>query len=137
MAEQESGRDSRAVAILLEQHKSTSAAALALLCSPFDTVAPRKSLISSSNRIESFAPKRLVRLLLTAGNPPVLMRAVDLIRKKRDGGELTREEITHLVEGAALGTVPDYQLAAWLMAVVCRGATRAETAALTEAMLHS
>jgi pyrimidine-nucleoside phosphorylase len=65
------------------------------------------------------------------------MRAVDLIRKKRDGGELTREEITHLVEGAANGTVPDYQLAAWLMTVVCRGMTRAETAALTEAMLGS
>jgi pyrimidine-nucleoside phosphorylase len=65
------------------------------------------------------------------------MRAVDLIRKKRDGGELTREEISQLMHGAARGTVPDYQLAAWLMAVVCRGMTRAETAALTEAMLHS
>ncbi|HKW89130.1 MAG TPA: thymidine phosphorylase [Candidatus Acidoferrales bacterium] len=65
------------------------------------------------------------------------MRTVDLIRKKRDGGELTREEITCLVEGVAHGTVPDYQLSAWLMAVVCRGMTRAETAELTEAMLHS
>lgn len=65
------------------------------------------------------------------------MRAVDLIRKKRDGGELTREEITHLVEGAARGTVPDYQLSAWLMAVVCRGMTRDETANLTQAMMRS
>jgi len=67
---------------------------------------------------------------------PVL-RVVDLIRKKRDRGELTREEIAFLVEGAARETVPDYQLAAWLMAVVCRGMTRAETASLTEAMLRS
>ncbi|MHB8539691.1 MAG: thymidine phosphorylase [Candidatus Acidiferrales bacterium] len=66
-----------------------------------------------------------------------VLRVVDLIRKKRDGGELTREEIACLVEGAARGTVPDYQLAAWLMAVVCRGMTREETASLTEAMLRS
>ncbi|HEV2490450.1 MAG TPA: thymidine phosphorylase [Candidatus Acidoferrales bacterium] len=65
------------------------------------------------------------------------MRAVDLIRKKRDGGELTRKEITHLVEGAANGVVPDYQLSAWLMAVMCRGMSGGETAALTEAMLRS
>jgi pyrimidine-nucleoside phosphorylase len=65
------------------------------------------------------------------------MRIVDLIRKKRDGGELSREEIFHLVSGAAQGTIPDYQLAAWLMAVVCRGNTRAETAFLTDAMLRS
>ena len=65
------------------------------------------------------------------------MRAVDLICKKRDGAELSREEIGFLVAGAATGTVPDYQLAAWLMASVCRGVSRAETAFLTEAMLHS
>ena len=65
------------------------------------------------------------------------MRAVDIIRKKRDAAELTREEIEFLVEGAAQGTIPDYQQAAWLMAVVWRGMVPAETAALTEAMLHS
>jgi pyrimidine-nucleoside phosphorylase len=65
------------------------------------------------------------------------MRTVDLIRKKRDGQELSREEIAYLVAGAAHGTVPDYQLAAWLMASVCRGISRAETAFLTDAMLHS
>src|ERR1700689_5383214 len=65
------------------------------------------------------------------------MRAVDIIRKKRDAGELTREEIQLLVHGTTNDSVPDYQLSAWLMAVVWRGMTQAELAALTEAMLHS
>jgi pyrimidine-nucleoside phosphorylase len=66
-----------------------------------------------------------------------MMRAVDIIRKKRDAGELTREEIDFLVQGATDGSVPDYQLAAFLMAVLWRGMTNAELASLTEAMLHS
>jgi pyrimidine-nucleoside phosphorylase len=66
-----------------------------------------------------------------------LMRAVDIIRKKRDALELSREELAFLVDGATHGTVPDYQLAAWLMTVVWRGMTPAESAALTEAMLRS
>jgi len=65
------------------------------------------------------------------------MRAVDLIRKKRDAAELSREEIEFLVEGVTHGRIPDYQIAAWLMAVVWRGMTSAELAALTESMLHS
>ena len=65
------------------------------------------------------------------------MRAVDIIRKKRDARELSREELAFLVDGATHGTVPDYQLAAWLMTVVWRGMTPAESAALTEAMLRS
>src|SRR6202451_501870 len=65
------------------------------------------------------------------------MRAVDLIRKKRDGGELSREEIEFLIAGATHERVPDYQMAAFLMAVVWRGMTRAELAALTESMLNS
>lgn len=65
------------------------------------------------------------------------MRAVDLIRKKRDSGEHSREEIEFLVSGYTRGEIPDYQMAAWLMAVWLRGMSRAELAALTEVMLYS
>ena len=65
------------------------------------------------------------------------MRAVDLIRKKRDSGEHSREEIEFLVSGYTRGDIPDYQMAAWLMATWIRGMSGAEMAALTEAMLHS
>ncbi|HTC41343.1 MAG TPA: thymidine phosphorylase [Candidatus Acidoferrales bacterium] len=65
------------------------------------------------------------------------MRAVDLIQKKRDSGEHTREEINYLVSSYTRGEIPDYQMAAWLMAAWIRGLTLAETASLTEAMLHS
>ena len=68
---------------------------------------------------------------------PNSMRAVDLIRKKRDSGEHSREEIDFLVSGYTNGEIPDYQIAAWLMAVWIRGLTRSEATALTEAMLHS
>ncbi|MGA9593649.1 MAG: thymidine phosphorylase [Candidatus Acidiferrales bacterium] len=65
------------------------------------------------------------------------MRAVDLIRKKRDAHELTAPEIGFLVQGAAHGGIPDYQLASFLMAVVWRGMSAAEVAALTDSMLRS
>src|SRR5271169_5655142 len=65
------------------------------------------------------------------------MRAVDLIRRKRDSGELTPEEIHSLITAYTRGDVPDYQMSAWLMAVVLRGMSRVEIAALTDAMLHS
>ncbi len=65
------------------------------------------------------------------------MRIVDLIRRKRDGGELTREEIDQLIAAYTTGDIPDYQMSAWLMAVFLRGMSRPEIAALTEAMLHS
>src|SRR6516165_7563485 len=65
------------------------------------------------------------------------MRAVDLIRKKRDSGEHTREEIAYLVAGYTKGEIPDYQMAAWLMAVWIRGLSHAESLALTEMMLYS
>jgi pyrimidine-nucleoside phosphorylase len=66
-----------------------------------------------------------------------IFRAIDVIRKKRDGLELSPLEIEGLVDGYTKSQVPDYQISAWLMAVVLRGMTRAETAALTDAMLHS
>ncbi len=60
-----------------------------------------------------------------------------MIRKKRDGVELSRAEIEALMSGYTGGAIPDYQISAWLMAVVLRGMTRAETAALTDSMLRS
>ena len=65
------------------------------------------------------------------------MRAVDLIRKKRDSGEHSREEIDFLIAGYTRGDIPDYQMAAWLMAAWLRGLSSVELAALTEAMLYS
>lgn len=65
------------------------------------------------------------------------MRLVDLIRKKRDGQELSAQEIEFIVRGYTAGELPDYQISAWLMTVVLKGMTRAETTALTQAMLHS
>jgi pyrimidine-nucleoside phosphorylase len=62
---------------------------------------------------------------------------VDLIRKKRDGGELSAEEVGFLVTGAAQQTIPEEQLAAWLMAAFLRGLSTAEVNALTAAMRGS
>jgi len=68
---------------------------------------------------------------------PQTFRAIDVIRKKRDGIELSQTEIEGLVNAYTSGAIPDYQVSAWLMAVVLKGMTRPETAALTDAMLHS
>jgi pyrimidine-nucleoside phosphorylase len=65
------------------------------------------------------------------------MRAVDVIAKKRDGGALTRDEIAFFVSGVTAGSLPDYQASALLMAILLRGMTAQETAALTDAMVHS
>jgi pyrimidine-nucleoside phosphorylase len=65
------------------------------------------------------------------------LQAVDIIRRKRDGHEHSREEIEYLVHSYTVGYMPDHQAAAWLMAAHVRGLSRAETAHLTEAMLRS
>lgn len=65
------------------------------------------------------------------------MRAVDLIERKRDGGELAPDEIRWLLGEYVAGRVPDYQMAAFLMAVYFRGMSELETVALTEVMAES
>ncbi|WP_010273982.1 pyrimidine-nucleoside phosphorylase [Paenibacillus senegalensis] len=65
------------------------------------------------------------------------MRTVDIIAKKRDGKELTEKELNFLIQGATDGSIPDYQLSAWAMAVYFRGMTDRETALLTLAMAES
>jgi pyrimidine-nucleoside phosphorylase len=65
------------------------------------------------------------------------MRAVDLIRHKRDGGILDRAQIDDFINGITDGSLPDYQAAALLMAILLRGMTPEETAWLTDAMIAS
>jgi len=65
------------------------------------------------------------------------MNALEVLSRKRDGGEHSSEEIDWLLGAYLLGDVPDYQMAAWLMAVCIRGMTRIETLTLTQAMVRS
>jgi pyrimidine-nucleoside phosphorylase len=65
------------------------------------------------------------------------MRAVDIIIKKRDAQRLTREEINFFIQGYTAGTIPDYQAAAWAMAVLLNGMDEQETTDLTMAMAGS
>ena len=65
------------------------------------------------------------------------MRAVDVIIKKRGGRALTPDEIRFVIDGATQGAIPDYQTSALLMAILLRGMTAGETAALTDAMVQS
>lgn len=65
------------------------------------------------------------------------MRAVDIIIKKRDKGELSEEEIGFLIEGFTSGQIPDYQMSAWAMAVLLNDMTDQETTHLTLALAHS
>ena len=65
------------------------------------------------------------------------MRAVDIIARKRDGIALSAEEIDYMVQGYIQDTIADYQVAAWLMAIVLRGMERQETIDLTMAMVRS
>jgi len=65
------------------------------------------------------------------------MRAVDIIIKKRDGLELSKEEIVFFIQGITTGDIPDYQTSAWAMAVLLNGMTARETIELTLAMAYS
>jgi pyrimidine-nucleoside phosphorylase len=65
------------------------------------------------------------------------MHIPTLIEKKREGGELTAEEITYLISGFISGEITDYQMSAWAMAVFFRGMTPAETHHLTKTMMES
>jgi len=65
------------------------------------------------------------------------MNAVDIILKKRNGAELTNTEIGYFIDGFVQGTIPDYQAAAWAMAIYFSGMTNVETTALTLAMAQS
>jgi pyrimidine-nucleoside phosphorylase len=67
----------------------------------------------------------------------VLMRATDIIIKKRDKGELTPQELDFFVQGFVKGDIPDYQVSAWAMAVLLNGMTARETTDLTMAMVKS
>ena len=66
-----------------------------------------------------------------------MLSATDILARKRDGAALTDDELDFFVRGIVSGEIPDYQAAAWLMAVYLRGMNPAETAALTRAMAES
>ena len=65
------------------------------------------------------------------------MRAVDIITKKRDGAELSAEEIEFFIDGFTRGEIPDYQASSWAMAVLLKGMTPRETADLTLSLARS
>jgi pyrimidine-nucleoside phosphorylase len=67
----------------------------------------------------------------------MVMRAVDVIVKKRDGFELSREEIDFFIGGFTRGEIPDYQASAWAMALLFQGMSARETADLTNALIES
>ena len=66
-----------------------------------------------------------------------MIRAADLIERKRSGAELSEGEIADLVLGFTRGEIPDYQMAAWCMAVYFKGLSGRETHSLTDAMIRS
>jgi len=85
---------------------------------------------------------KLLNNIAAAGEPSAVaerlrMLFVELIRNKRDGKTLSRQEIEWIVSAYTSGEVPDYQVSAFLMAAYLRGLNPQETAALTQAMLHS
>lgn len=67
----------------------------------------------------------------------IQLRVYDLLRRKRDGAELSATEIRYLIDGYVAGSIPDYQMSALLMAIYFRGMTDQETFSLTQAMIDS
>ncbi len=65
------------------------------------------------------------------------MRMIDIIEKKRDGFELTEEEIEFVISGYVKGKIPDYQISSWLMAIYFQGMSYEESSFLTKSMLYS
>jgi len=65
------------------------------------------------------------------------MRTVDLVHRKRDGEELSAEEIAFVIDGYTRGEIPDYQISAFLMAVFFSGMSDREVSSITESMLRS
>ena len=65
------------------------------------------------------------------------MLMTDLLAKKRDGGELSTEEIDFMIQGYTRGDIPDYQMSAMCMAILLRGMTDRETLDMTRSMMHS
>ncbi|MBP1762048.1 MAG: pyrimidine-nucleoside phosphorylase, partial [Firmicutes bacterium] len=65
------------------------------------------------------------------------MNVVEIITKKRDGGEMNQAEIEFMVKAISNGSIPDYQISAWAMAVFFQGMSDAETTALAMAMAYS
>ena len=103
------------------------------------TVALRHIPVDAGEPPASQAPLKDCASLPPTRTAPKNMKmiVVDLITKKRDGGEHTADELRFLMEGMVQGTVPDYQIAAWAMAVYFQGMSPTESTALTLAMAAS
>jgi pyrimidine-nucleoside phosphorylase len=93
--------------------------------------------VFASDRVRVAAGRWRWRLIFHHNKEELYMRAVDIIEKKRDGGELTEEEINFFVDGLTNGVIPDYQIAALCMSIYFKGMTYSETADLTLAMAKS
>src|SRR5439155_5637063 len=102
------------------------------LCDPDPTRARRRA---STRRLAARSLARSLRLGRDEGCR--MIRVPELIERKRDGGELSADELAELMQGYAQGEIPDYQLAAFCMAVFFRGLSSAETYALTDALIRT
>jgi len=80
---------------------------------------------------------RVEQEIITNRTDEAIMRAVDIIQKKRDGAELTPDELKFFLRGYLAGDIPDYQVSPFLMAVYFNGMSDAELSVLTEVMMHS